>query len=180
MHLHSFNFSFNIFTHKHFWTSLPVSTFIPFRFHWHSKSPRELSEWIIEGSFERKENVYLCTHCFISSVILRLFSMASSVSYSLQCVLVSKRNAFFLISAVVVGQAAEGSLMMGIMGTLQFKVISAAIPDDFLLIPTIPSFSSFDVMIGFFSRFNLVNIQCWKDDMRRWISRGRIKRQWES
>lgn len=59
--------------------------------------------------------------------------MASSVSYSAVNVLSSNRKAFFFTSARSV-EVPEGSFMIGISGTLP-KVISAAMPDDFLLIP---------------------------------------------
>lgn len=69
----------------------------------------------------------------MSSLIRRWFSTASSVSYSAVNVLSSKRKAFFLTSVVAVP---EGSFMIGIFGRLP-KVISAAMPDDFLLIPAV-------------------------------------------
>lgn len=59
--------------------------------------------------------------------------MASSVSYSAVNVLSSKRKAFFLTS---VAGAPDGSFMIGMLGRLP-KVISAAMPDDFLLIPAV-------------------------------------------
>lgn len=64
---------------------------------------------------------------------------------------------------MVVG-AAVGSLMIGIFGRLQFKVIKAAMPDDFL---RIPAFSIGAVIFEkgefVFSHFNIVvNIQCCK------------------
>lgn len=148
-------------------------------FHWHSNSTCHVHAWFTQEILKQKNKRILHTYYLISSVILRLFSLISSVSYSAHTVWTSKRSAFFFVSAVVVCEsAADGSLIMGIVaGTLQFKVIKAAMPDDFLLIPIFPSFSLFEVMIRLFSRFNLVNIQCWKDDMRRWINRGRIKRR---
>lgn len=81
------------------------------------------------------------THCFISSVIFLLVSRTSSESYSLAKVLESKRIAFFAAVETAVG----GSLMMGIWGGLQFKVISAAIAEDFRLMPA--GFSMGDVAV---------------------------------
>lgn len=73
------------------------------------------------------------THRLISSLIRRWFSVASSVSYSAVKVLSSKRKDFFFASMV---ETPEGSFMIGILGRFP-KVISAAMPDDFLLIPAV-------------------------------------------
>jgi len=96
------------------------------------------------------------------------------VSYSLVSVLVSKRMAFFArLSAAVVG-VSVGSLMIGMGGTLQFKVISAAMPDDFRRIPAISGGDDDMMWLLLLTRlFSLVfSIQTAENDTRRRIRRS--------
>lgn len=79
------------------------------------------------------------THLMISSVILLFVSLTSSLSYSVVNVFVSKRKNFFFASLADVDAAAVddisvtatpgGSLIIGMVGRLQFKVSAARIED---------------------------------------------------